>query len=76
MLNRQPTVQEKEFEALPFCPYDPLKISRCENHEFPAPKPKCERCIIETFTGALADGESSTVMRWFIAYRNLEANKQ
>ena len=70
VLARIKTEQEKEYEKLPFCLYDPLQ-SRCETPDFPPIPDHCNRCITNTISNCLADTQTSEAMRWFIAYKKL-----
>lgn len=67
---RQKTAIEKEFENMPDCLFDPLKLAYCDHPLYPPPKERCESCIIENVVSSLEDKVASETMRWFIAYRN------
>lgn len=69
---RPKTDREKEWEKLPFCPYDPLELDRCHNDVFQPDEATCERCLSNRMTESLDDKNTAWAMQIFIAYRRFK----
>lgn len=66
---RPKSIQEKESENKPQCPYDPLYLVWCNNYEFPPEPKECRECLLNRFASELSNGSTSETMRILIGYR-------
>jgi len=64
---REQTQIEKDYEKLPECLYDPLKVWTCHHHMFPPSPEKCFSCLKRSFSDAVSCDDGAEAMKAYLA---------
>lgn len=69
MMLRPKTIQEKEFDKLPFCPYDNLTVMKCRAPQIAVES--CRECFVKSLQVALWSEEpafATSILHGFVNF--------